>query len=1738
MSNIVTQPEDRDPNELAQERSTPSLNMPNQVNTNPPNVFYRTLGPGFHGTRAVTSAEQAAEPMQATPLDEPQSLEPPPQQQEGNSSEPPDFILPSLPSPLEGTGVPSLFEQFQPMQYEAPEAVPLLEDDETRLNEIRAQALQEEAYDDVIFSNNLRQRVQDAYNVTTRTRYSPPIQPTQQRPAWLNSAEDLIAERNERVQQAATPPGLNPQRGLLGVGRNVLSGRPFADATKELINDQFRRLAEVEGDEYQGIARRVWNLVPRAVRNAIPFDGLIVDSIDQGVRNIQIIRDTFAADRELSRTDPNYRSLGERALEELQRTFIPTPEQQRERYRRLTPGADPVRFRGYSDPDRPPAPLLEALTENSSAFRDLLDDLAPTLDEAGNANFNLARGEFGEFGSAGAFSAALYAMNIGEGILTGTLYDIADDIRNVASRINPEWAPPERNLQRVDALSPFYGRDTSFTQEYSEDRYLAAAGNPALSWMPRQLQWATGFVGDLVTGSVADGIFDGIVSGLRQGTQQAARRTITERGQGISAAASAAAESILRNSNSGVRSAATEAVIPTVRSTDTTAVTRASMTATPGNQLVTVEDVMDRVEGVIRQLDGRLSGTLRIAEQVGDAANVRRLVEQSTLNYELTLRNSVREAESLMRTMTRQDFQGFVSSTLNRLGRRGVGVATDGVITRTYTQTDEVLDNLIAPIRAELSSPLYRDYPEILDTYRESPLALPPEAYDLVKRTNAQLADLAKTWEQLPNTATASNFRTMQLQSVAPEFGNVWGTRIDENISAPLRRIITRPENGLRLQPEQSQVVGSLPPVTVDVSTQPVNQLPPPDDILKRMNSIQAKYAEAVNVFANKTGSAQRRALARMETLRQEGAALIADYPEVALEAIANQQPLPRRYTTPSDRTVATLDVAVKQENRTLQNLQQQLGVVSNRRQQQQRLLQDLPPLERRFVNSDINTELLNGSEPGIRAVNTPTNISPETVYPAARREVWQTLEAQLRAGQQTTARELIEQGELATLPTDEALATLSNMRDNGSIMVYDPTGQPTFRALQIDDTVELNLGPDGDQLTTDALVGKEYEQWQAVELDFLDDESIVVRLENLADPIRPGEPGINQRVAMPDKRARTVDLFTDELGQAAAEATVPQDFHPLTVFYDDANSAQRAYMERTGQWYLEPLFIDPEEASSLFADRAKALADAKAAGVVGANDEEVLRRYTAVVGGANDAEFINLLPLARETPTNITNNVEVPIPLQQRLEIVEAHSMRRYIEVTPDGVNVDYTRKRLGNPSAHGEAWLNADGTVTKIGRIGSRETELQRAAALQGFAPEVLTDVIGDQPNYQQYTMQFLEGYEPLENFKGKLDLPTLENIRARLMRIVDNLHDSGITHSDIHDGNVMYNPTTGDIKLIDFGLSEELPKQDGLPLPADDKPFTFDYNLINDLLAEDYGLPGQTFYHGSKHTVMSPGIDSWSLSNEFGPALYLTPDLGKAEMYAKAVPAQDVVTNSTNRIPRTDQIGNVRAITIGLGFNDVQGVATYSIQIAESFDEALKAVGEGRLARNFSQWRKKAQNTGPINWWHHIRERYLRDGRTAELARLQLDIRDRLVGKGVQAFGNPITGDVVVLDPSLIRHNSVPHAVESTGTVAEGLVYRHAVDADLHDAIGNKTTEAILEHDRLNLDTYVEEQLKRAVSQQERDAIDAVRELQQARSEQQRQWVRQRANSKAQRVRQLEREASREINKFIRSAEEFCL
>ena len=1528
-------------------------------------------------------------------------------------NEVPDWLAPSV---LSGQGVRPL--QYRPITFENPIVPEMLgEDDENTLLNLREQAQSESISDDVIYASTIRDRIaaSDLRGRST-SRYAPVIAPQYD---FVGTAADDIEERTSRLEAATTPVGIRPEQGMLGVGRNVLSGRPFSRISEQVIGDYFSRYGS---DGSTGVLD---SLVSR-ISNRFVRGG--VENLTAGLRGTEqifnLIGDIRQAERNIleSESGSDYRTLGSRILDEL-KLFIAAPASLSQG--RL-PEARAMEFRASTYR----SPLLDELAETSAPFRQLAQDLGPTLDQQGNLQTNPLRGDFGEFGNAGAVSGAMYLANIVGGAFTGAIYGVADDTRRILTRVNPQWAPPARS---PNAVSPFLGVDVGFTQEYTPDRYLSTIGNPALRWMPRRAQIATGFALDIITGGAADKIlgdplFDALAAAARSGRAVAAGTDV-----GFAAAsagvfdiarridelgpvnlpdprfAASLPTTYVRPTARGIESAATTAVMPTVNSVPAGAATAASIrraatagatvrrAAARGGGINTTEELVERVANVLQRIDAA-NVSIRQAEFASEL-DVRDTLTAAQRNYEATLTQSIRQVNAAVPLLNTADFQSFASGMLDVMRRNGAAVAPDGAI--TLVRPDRMMDELVAPIQAALSAPLYREYADVLDIYRAAPLSLPPQAFDLSARTPEQVVDLAKTWAVLPNTDTVSNLRVSQLRLSNPEFGSKWGSLIDENISAPIRRVIEVPESGFYGTPEVSRIVASPSPVSVDTP-------PAPDDILQRMQSVQRKYAGEVLKLDTAKPSTQRRVYQRMVSLRQEGAQLIADYPDIAVRMLAEADLSAARYgVTDAGIVAARTQIDMTYQQSVVNDLYSQLNRVNARVQEQQRLLNELPPLERRFVESELATRQMSGEVTPVRSVSTPSSISNETKYPAAREELFNNLDLLPGSGVEVTARELISQGELGTLPEQEALDIVRNMVEDG--LLYGENTLDVFKNI-------LSISKNNN-VTLDTLITLPV------------DEVTIRETINLL-------PSTNV-VVLPEG-----DIMLDSL-------TVPR---------------------REFLGYIELI----NEGIQL--DYVNGKVDA-------VMPEQVARR-----GMLKDERLSEL----------------------------------RYIGEGQYGTT--YYDEATGTIAKY-QKGSSGDG-------VSAEEVEFQRRAAAQGIAPTVFESINIDAVG-RNFKQQFLDGYIRLDDVVSnplqRVDPTIVSDIELKVYELLDRLHANGLVHNDLHGANIMVRLPTAteplDVKLIDFGLAGDMDAK-RLRDSLTDYSYTADVEFNRSVV-----------YHGTHHTSVIPGDDVFSLSNEFGPAFYTNLTVTPAVNHAKALPSQDVVTTGS-RTPRRESIGNVQAIILEYNsgdLNELPDALYYRDEIQRSMSAALKAAGEDRLRKNFNAWIKT--NNNPANWWHYLRERYT-DDRLSDLAKLQLDISDRLIDEGVRAFKGVNTGDYVIIDPSLIIHRSVPHAVDSTGTLAEGLAHRNAVDELLNDNLNNKTTQAIVAHNRLNMDTYIQNQLTAAVSQQEKETIQAIQQHYANGTLEDASFINRRSTVRAQWIDDLERQQNRTVSKFMEGLNDVCL
>ena len=120
----------------------------------------------------------------------------------------------------------------------------------------------------------------------------------------------------------------------------------------------------------------------------------------------------------------------------------------------------------------------------------------------------------------------------------------------------------------------------------------------------------------------------------------------------------------------------------------------------------------------------------------------------------------------------------------------------------------------------------------------------------------------------------------------------------------------------------------------------------------------------------------------------------------------------------------------------------------------------------------------------------------------------------------------------------------------------------------------------------------------------------------------------------------------------------------------------------------------------------------------------------------------------------------------------------------------------------------------ITKLGSEDDFETEVrnQTLAAKYGIAPTVFDSFVCTNHvskgwwGYGVIVMTFLENYIPLEDLRNrKLTEKSVQTLLGNLFRIVDELVNQ--CELNIIDFQLMVNPVTLDVQIIDFGLAEKI-------------------------------------------------------------------------------------------------------------------------------------------------------------------------------------------------------------------------------------------------------------------------------------------------------------------------------------------
>ena len=116
---------------------------------------------------------------------------------------------------------------------------------------------------------------------------------------------------------------------------------------------------------------------------------------------------------------------------------------------------------------------------------------------------------------------------------------------------------------------------------------------------------------------------------------------------------------------------------------------------------------------------------------------------------------------------------------------------------------------------------------------------------------------------------------------------------------------------------------------------------------------------------------------------------------------------------------------------------------------------------------------------------------------------------------------------------------------------------------------------------------------------------------------------------------------------------------------------------------------------------------------------------------------------------------------------------------------------------------------TPARLARF-RREFALTRTLAMDGVIR------VYDLEKYQNSLMIVMQDYgaaslsTALENGE-RLSLPEFLNLAATVAGILEKIHARNIIHKDINPANILRNPETGEVKIIDFGISTELSREE---------------------------------------------------------------------------------------------------------------------------------------------------------------------------------------------------------------------------------------------------------------------------------------------------------------------------------------
>ncbi|MCT7963342.1 PAS domain S-box protein [Laspinema sp. D1] len=195
-------------------------------------------------------------------------------------------------------------------------------------------------------------------------------------------------------------------------------------------------------------------------------------------------------------------------------------------------------------------------------------------------------------------------------------------------------------------------------------------------------------------------------------------------------------------------------------------------------------------------------------------------------------------------------------------------------------------------------------------------------------------------------------------------------------------------------------------------------------------------------------------------------------------------------------------------------------------------------------------------------------------------------------------------------------------------------------------------------------------------------------------------------------------------------------------------------------------------------------------------------------------------------------------VSLTQKLyESSNSEVYRGYLQASGQPVILKSLRNAYSVPERLGWFW---------------REYEVTRSLNLSGI-PQIYG--FSNEGNSPFFLLEDF-GAESLSRLKiaGQLDLRDFLKLAIDITEILSQIHDQNIIHKDINPSNIVLNPQTGQVKIIDFGISAVLSKENPIFQNANRIEGTLSYmspeqtgrmNRCIDYRTDFYSL-GVTFYH----------------------------------------------------------------------------------------------------------------------------------------------------------------------------------------------------------------------------------------------------------------------------------------------------